>query len=64
MLCPQCSKLSFVYTKKSCRKCQSPVSINIASICDGCSAKDKICSACLKRLPGSQPPRGCGCKGK
>ncbi len=61
MMCSGCSKLSFLYTKKNCLKCQSEVIITIAVICEICSSKSKICSACLRKLPSPNHTGGCGC---
>lgn len=49
MLCPTCSVLSFMKTHKLCVKCKEPTSINIAILCDKCSARDLLCAICLKR---------------
>jgi hypothetical protein len=50
MLCPNCSKLSFQHTKKVCLRCQGVVLNTISAICEFCSATDKQCSACLKKM--------------
>lgn len=62
MMCASCSKLAFLYTKKSCLRCQGEVVITIAVICEICSTKEQICSVCLKKIVNN-PPRtgGCGC---
>jgi hypothetical protein len=61
-MCSGCSKLAFVYTKKTCHRCQGAVVVNIAVICELCSAKDHICTVCLKRIQNSPPrTKGCGC---
>ncbi len=63
MFCANCSKLSIIYLKKVCMRCQSEVLNNISVLCETCSLRDKICSACLK-IVGASPvsrKRGCGC---
>lgn len=67
MLCETCSKLSFQYTKKICIRCQAEVLNNISILCEQCSAKEKQCAACLKKIQNTSPSKyrygGCGaCK--
>jgi len=64
MMCPSCSKLAFLYTKKSCIRCQGDVIANIAALCEQCSITDKLCSVCLKKIIPASSKRGCGCGGK
>lgn len=65
MMCPSCSKLAFLYTKKKCLRCKADVTISIAVICDLCAGKDKVCSVCLKKLQSVIPRAGgCACKKK
>lgn len=61
MICANCSKLAFLYCKKSCLRCQGQVVVNIAVICEVCSAKDNVCTICLKKIQGPTRPAGCGC---
>jgi len=62
MMCSNCSKLAFLYTKKQCMRCQGVVVVNVAVICELCSTNDKICSVCLKKLTPLQPKSGgCNC---
>ena len=61
MICSSCSKLAFLYIKKSCLRCQSTVVITIAVICELCSTKDNICSICLKKIQKTGPKLGCNC---
>ena len=62
MMCTNCSKLAFIYVKKACLRCQGEVAINIAVVCEICSAKNKICTVCSKKiLPPVSKVGGCGC---
>ncbi len=62
MMCASCSKLAFLYTKKSCLRCKADVLVTIATICELCSTKDKVCSVCLKKIPTVTSKKGgCGC---
>lgn len=62
MLCANCSKLAFLYTKKNCSRCKGEVIITIAVLCEICSSKDKICSVCLKKIQNPRPAHmGCNC---
>lgn len=61
MMCENCSKLAFLYTKKACVRCQSSVIISLAVLCELCSFGDKICSVCLKKIQIARPARGCNC---
>lgn len=63
MLCTNCSKLSSLYTNKRCMKCQGDVIINISVLCEFCSLRDSLCSACLKKINRNQNSgnRGCNC---
>lgn len=65
MMCVSCSRLAFLYTKKSCVRCQGQVLVTVAVLCEVCSLTDKVCSVCLKKV-NTNPPikRGCGCGGK
>ena len=60
--------------KKPCHRCQKDVHINLSVICEDCSTKDKVCSACLRKTEdvaqraklnpakgGINPSGGCGC---
>lgn len=49
MICSSCSKLSFLFTKKSCVRCYAEVIANLAILCDNCSKKDSVCAVCLKK---------------
>lgn len=66
MLCKTCSGLAFTYLNKRCVRCQNTVNINISSLCGTCSAKDQVCSSCLKKIvPENQRKTGgCGCGSK
>ena len=64
MLCANCSRLSFQYTKKKCLRCQADVIISLAVICEACSLNNKICAICSKKLQNANTSRGCGCHGK
>lgn len=64
MMCPNCSKLAFLYTKKKCNRCQGEVIVNIAQICELCSFNEKICSICIKKIQNKATHKGCGCGGK
>lgn len=65
MMCPNCSKLAFLYTKKRCIHCQGEVVVSIAILCERCSLTKKQCSVCLKKTAATVTPRrGCGCGGK
>lgn len=63
MFCPNCSKLTILHTKKSCIRCQGEILNNISVLCEFCSLRDQICSACLKKVNKSTGPRhrGCNC---
>jgi hypothetical protein len=63
MMCSSCSKLALLYvSNKQCMRCQGAVVVNMAVICEVCSATDKICTVCLKKLTPLQPkPGGCNC---
>ena len=50
MFCDTCKKLAYLYTKKTCMKCQGAVNISISIMCDSCSATAQSCSACLKKI--------------
>lgn len=50
MLCPQCTKLAILNTKKSCVKCHGEVLNKLSSLCDKCSLEQSVCSICLKKL--------------
>lgn len=51
-----------MYTNKKCMRCQGAVIVSVAAICEVCSANDKICTVCLKKLAPLQPaPGGCNC---
>ena len=68
MLCTTCSKLAILYTNKKCIKCQSDVYQNISTLCETCSSREKICSACLRKIyKGLENPKykhsHAGCKG-
>jgi hypothetical protein len=64
MLCPNCSKLTYQYLNKKCLRCQGGVLNTISIICETCSARDKQCSACLKKVDNSAVKKnyygGCG----
>ena len=62
MYCSNCSKLSILYAKKKCFKCQGDVFINISILCEPCSLREKICAACLKKNNVSNKVRNRGCK--
>jgi len=49
MFCNNCIRLTYLNTKKKCMKCQSDVYINIAVLCDNCSASEGTCGICLKK---------------
>lgn len=63
MFCANCSKLSILYTNKKCSRCQSDVFNNISILCEPCSLRERVCSACLKKVNISTgtKKRGCGC---
>lgn len=67
MLCITCSKLSIMYANKNCMKCQSLVNQSISILCENCSLREKVCSACLKKIYtttttiGRRNNSGCGC---
>lgn len=64
MLCPNCSKLSYQYTNKTCLRCQGSATTTISILCENCSARDKQCAACLKKVDSSTTKKhyygGCG----
>lgn len=64
MLCPNCSKLVFLNTKRKCVRCQNEVLNNISVLCETCSNVDKICSVCLKKTNNPEMKKlshgGCG----
>jgi hypothetical protein len=65
MMCTNCSKLAFIYTKKRCIRCQAEVLVTVAVLCELCSLNDRICSVCLKKISNpATVQRGCGCGGK
>jgi hypothetical protein len=49
MLCVNCSKLSFLNTKKHCIRCDGDVYNNISVLCEICSNTEKVCSVCIKK---------------
>lgn len=64
MLCDNCKKLSILSARKKCIRCQAEVSLNISALCEFCSATEKQCSACLKKVISTadrSKTRGCGC---
>lgn len=64
MLCTSCARLAILHTKRSCIKCQGAVYQNIAVLCDACSASEKTCAACLKKVISvfdRQKQSGCNC---
>lgn len=64
MICAECSKLVIKTANKKCRNCKLDVYDNLSLICTKCSAKDLICSICLKKvyLDKKRPTIGGGCK--
>ena len=63
MLCFNCSKLNYMYTNKSCLRCQADVFTNIAVICDRCSSTEKTCAACLKKTDNfTRNKKNTGCR--
>ena len=60
MICSNCSKLAYLYTNKNCLRCQGNVTVNIAVICEVCSANSNNCTICLKNIP-KNPPQSGGC---
>ena len=66
MLCDNCNKLAIVYTTKKCMKCQGAIFINISIICESCSAQNKSCSACFKKIQplSNNRAKPCGSCGK
>lgn len=66
MFCSNCSKLSYMHTKKNCIKCQAVVFNNISTICERCSSSDLVCSVCLKKISNNNfvanKNIGFGCK--
>lgn len=64
MLCPNCVKLAFLHTNKSCIRCQGVVLNNVSVLCDFCSANSKQCSVCLKKVISEAERvahKGCNC---
>jgi len=67
MLCPNCSKLASLQTKKTCIRCQGAVFINIGILCDLCSRTEKKCAVCVKTVMTDTEraaKRGCNCGSK
>lgn len=69
MFCTNCSKLAFLYTKRSCIRCQAEILNNLSVLCEKCSESEKVCSVCLKKVQNSQTDKykfsGCvPCKAK
>lgn len=68
MLCNACSKLALLTASRTCLRCKGTIFNNISVICDNCSALEKLCSICLKKLYSSnskQKPRSnCSSCGK
>lgn len=50
MLCNACSKLVLMNHKRSCLRCKGIISNNLSVVCDNCSALERLCSICLKKL--------------
>ena len=62
MLCVNCAKLVLLNLNKKCIKCQGSVFNNLSILCESCSAKEKQCSVCLKKIQlVSERYRGCNC---
>lgn len=64
MLCPNCNKLAFMHTKRSCIRCQNDVFSNISVLCDSCSSNARQCAVCLKKVfteAERARNKGCGC---
>jgi hypothetical protein len=64
MLCDTCSKLFFIFKNKNCMRCNGLVMINLSVLCDFCSATEKQCSFCLKKVISQQDRNinsGCNC---
>jgi hypothetical protein len=59
MMCLNCARLAFLFTKRVCIKCNSVVLNNLSVLCESCSNVAKICSVCLKKIE-QQHNRGCG----
>ena len=52
MLCSSCQRLmSALHTLKKCLRCQGQVVGSLPTICETCSNTNKLCAACLKKLP-------------
>jgi len=66
MFCASCMKLNRMTAERICLRCRSRVFYNISVICQNCATKERICSACLKKVNpvNPNPSRGCGCGGK
>lgn len=66
MICGDCSKLVIKTANKKCNKCKLDVYDNLSLICTKCSAKDLVCSICLKKVYSTNikkptlGSRGCG----
>lgn len=61
-MCVNCSKLAYIFTKKSCLRCKSEVVVNIAVICEVCAGKENNCSVCLKKINNTpRLSKGCNC---
>jgi len=62
MLCTNCSQLAFLHTNKSCVRCHGNVVNNISVLCDLCSATEKQCAVCLKKIiTQTAAKKGCNC---
>lgn len=65
MLCSNCIKLSSLPAKKKCIKCQGDITTNINVLCDFCSASEKKCAVCIKKVSeyyiNKSFSRNCGC---
>lgn len=64
MMCFNCSKLSFLNTKKTCIRCQGEVFNNLSVLCEHCSSSERQCSICLKKIISQtdrNKQRGCNC---
>lgn len=68
MLCDSCKKLAILQINKKCIKCTNAVYENISVICQNCSAVEKKCSVCLKKIFDINNYKfknsGCNCGGK
>ena len=66
MLCPNCSRLSSNQAHKKCIKCNSSVFLQLSVLCENCSATEKKCSICLKKIVSAaeriaKQHGGCNC---